>query len=106
MLSVKIDHGDHHPTRFEDIVHVQRQDGVLETSLGGGPLPFSIPPVSLNPLPTVALKTSVTSNGDIKKLSAPPVKETNLVLFQESSDSEKEGDPLKVDYDSEDGTDL
>lgn len=105
MLSVKIDHGDHHPTRFEDIVHVQRQDGVLETSLGGGPLPFSVP-VSPNPIPQVSLKPSVTSNGDLKKPSAAPVKETNLVLFQESSDSEKEGEPSKIEYDSEGGTDL
>nr|XP_054749999.1 potassium voltage-gated channel subfamily H member 8-like [Lytechinus pictus] len=122
VMTVKIGQGGE-----EDIIHVQRQDGVLETSLGGG-IP-ELPPGTMGPTVaalTSAVMASATSNSACSTLERPrkrtnssdtakdeegasgtSVKETNLVLFQGPDESLTESESLeRLDYDSENGTDL
>eukprot|EP00057_Strongylocentrotus_purpuratus_P019181 XP_011673655.1 PREDICTED: potassium voltage-gated channel subfamily H member 8 isoform X3 [Strongylocentrotus purpuratus] len=111
----------------EDIIHVQRQDGVLETSLGGG-IP-ELPPGTMGPTVAAlasAVMASASSNSACSTLERPRkrtnssdtakddegasgsrVKETNLVLFQGPDENMTESESLeRLDYDSENGTDL
>ncbi|XP_054749999.2 potassium voltage-gated channel subfamily H member 8-like [Lytechinus pictus] len=122
VMTVKIGQGGE-----EDIIHVQRQDGVLETSLGGG-IP-ELPPGTMGPTVaalTSAVMASATSNSACSTLERPrkrtnssdtakdeegasgtSVKETNLVLFQGPDENLTESESLeRLDYDSENGTDL
>ncbi|XP_071493337.1 voltage-gated delayed rectifier potassium channel KCNH8-like [Diadema antillarum] len=129
VMTVKIGQGGE-----EDIIHVQRQDGVLETSLGGG-MP-ELPEGAMGPTVaalTSAAMASASSNSasasstlerpsrrgsgggaaggstdkDDASSSAASVRQTSLVLFHGPDGNMVESISMeRLDYDSENGTDL
>ncbi|XP_038048828.1 potassium voltage-gated channel subfamily H member 8-like isoform X2 [Patiria miniata] len=98
-------------TRFEDIVHVQRRDGVLETSLGSGILETNLSSGltgSTSSIPKFPSSTSLQSLTGATAKPEGPMRETNIILFQDPEPSEQAKDGKKdlFDFDSENGTDL
>ncbi len=98
-------------TRFEDIVHVQRRDGVLETSLGSGILETSLSsglPSSIHCEEKLHSSSSLQSLTGATAKHEGPVRETNIILFQGTEPTDQVQDTQRglFDFDSEGGTDL
>ena len=99
-------------TRFEDIVHVQRRDGVLETSLGSGILETSLSgglPSTIQceeKLPSCSSSLQSLTGATLKHEG--PMRETNIILFQDTEPTDQVQDTKRdlFDFDSEGGTDL